>query len=406
MMMTMSPSASVVPTTTSSAPQTPELFHPVKANKERIDQLLEILKNSSDTERLLSTCESFIVEDEFFQWEGTPQIRRKREANKTYFMEKKGLETVMSLVRKASDELVKRFAVDVLWAYSETDENRRELLNAGALELIIDCLKQDNPKVQEGAVGALWQLLEYPPIQLEAVKAGLVSPLLDLLTSSKVTRTQTRAAGCLHLISWNEECRESLIRQSGMEKILSIETTALMVNYFRLLTIGNIMLLPEHEEIIDPATVATAKEQIKKFLTLETPENVRSIEDRLMYIWVSTKPYVPLIYSRHREIYLLGMFALANLTYKLENRKLLEAEELRDKVICATWCPLDEAKPYAETISKNFLLKSAGPDGKPVSSCSAPSLYATCYNFINNHHYRDGAQIEGITKQWKELFLR
>lgn len=401
----MSPSSAPSSSSSVVAPQTPELYHPVKANTERIDQLLDVIKNSTDTERLLSTCESFIVEDEFFQWEGTPQIRRKREANKSYFIEKKGLEVVMNLVRKSSDELVKRFAVDVLWAYSETDENRRELLNAGALELIIDCLKLENPKVQEGAVGALWQLLEYPPIQLEAVKAGLLGPLLDLLTSSKVTRTQTRAAGCLHLISWNEDCREQLIRQSAMEKILSIETTALMVNYFRLLAIGNIMLLPEHESIIEPATITVAKEQVTKFLTLETPENVRSIEDRLMYIWVSTKPYVPLIYSRHKEIYLLGMFALANLTYKLENRKLLEAEELHDKVLCATWRPLDEAKLYAETISKNFLLKS-GADGKQPGTCNAPSLYAACYNFINNHHFRDGTQIEGITKQWKELFLR
>lgn len=373
----------------------------VTPNKEKIDHLLSVIQSATVSETILSACESFIIEDEFFQWEGTPEIRKKREANKAYFLERHGIQTFMNLVKTASDDLVKRFGVDVLWAYSETDENRRELLQAGVLSLIIECLKVDNGKVQEGAVGALWQLLEYPPIQIESVKAGLVEPLLNLLTSSKITRTQTRAAGCLHLISWNEECREPLIYQNAIEKLLSIETTALMVNYFRLLAASNIMLLPEHEQIINPVTVQNNIDQIAKFLALETPENVRSIEDRLMYIWVSTKPYVPLVYSRHKQIHLLGMFALANLTYKADNRKLLELEELKDKVICLSWCSTDEAKEYASTIAKNLATTQNGKQ-----HWNPPSLYAISYNYLNNHFYRDGTQLAGLTKAWRELFLR
>jgi len=375
--------------------------YPVPPNKGKIDQLLNTIKSATESEPILSACESLIVEDELFQWEGNPQIRQKREANKMYFVESQGIQIVMNLVKSSSDDLVKRFGVDVLWAYSETDQNRRELLHAGVLPLIIDCLKVDNAKVQEGAVGAMWQLLEYPPIQMESVKAGLLEPLLNLLTSSKITRTQTRAAGCLHLISWNEECRSELIRHLAVEKISSIETTALMVNYFRLLAAANIMLLPEHEALISQSTVEQALAQITKFIQTETPENVRSIEDRLMYIWVSTKPYVPLVYSRRKEIFLLGMFALANLTYKAENRKLLEVEELKDKVMCLTWSPLDEAKSYAATIAKNLAVSN---NGKQLSE--APTLYAIAYNYLNNHHYRDGTQITGLTRAWKELFLR
>jgi hypothetical protein len=375
--------------------------YPVPPNKEKIDQLLNSIKSSTESERILSACESLIVEDELFQWEGNPQTRQKREANKLYFVENQGIQIMMNLIKTSTDDLIKRFGVDVLWAYSETDQNRRELLHAGVLPLIIDCLKVDNAKVQEGAVGAMWQLLEYPPIQMESVKAGLLEPLLSLLTTSKITRTQTRAAGCLHLISWNEGCREELIRQLAVEKILTIETTALMVNYFRLLAASNIMLLPEHEQLIKPSTVQAALEQISKFIQTETPENVRSIEDRLMYIWVSTKPYVPLVYSSRKEIFLLGMFALANLTYKAENRKLLEIEELKDKVICLTWTQLEEAKSYASTIAKNL---AVAQNGKQISE--APTLYAIAYNYLNNHHYRDGTQIAGLTHAWKELFLR
>jgi len=363
--------------------------------------LLNTIKTATESERILSACESLIVEDELFQWEGNAQIRQKREANKMYFVESHGIHIMMNLIKTTTDDLVKRFGVDVLWAYSETDQNRRELLNAGVLSLIIDCLKVDNAKVQEGAVGAMWQLLEYPPIQMESVKAGLLEPLLNLLTSSKITRTQTRAAGCLHLISWNEQCRTELIKQSAVEKIMSIETTALMVNYFRLLAAANIMLLPEHEQLISPTTVQSALGHISKFIQTETPENVRSIEDRLMYIWVSTKPYVPLVYSSRKEIFLLGMFALANLTYTAENRKLLESEELKDKVMCLTWTQLEEAKTYAATIAKNLAVPN---NGKQISE--APTLYAIAYNYLNNHHYRDGTQITGLTHAWKELFLR
>jgi len=122
-------------------------------NKQKIDQLFANLK-TGETEDILSACESFIVEDEFFQWEGTPQIRRKREANKQYFLEKGGIQIMLDLVKTTADDLVKRFSVDVLWAYSETDENRRELLFAGVLPIVCECLKVDNAKVQEGAVGA------------------------------------------------------------------------------------------------------------------------------------------------------------------------------------------------------------------------------------------------------------
>jgi len=213
----------------------------VQPNKKKIDQLFATIR-TGENDDVLSACETFIVEDEFFQWEGTPQIRKQREANKIYFLENGGIKVMLDLITNTTDELIRRFGIDVLWAYSESDENRRELLFAGSLPVIINCLKIDNAKVQEGAVGALWQLLEYPPIQTQAIQEGLLEPLINLLTTSKVTRTQTRAAGCLHLISWNEECRLSLIKAGAVEKINTVETTALMVNYFRLLALGNILL--------------------------------------------------------------------------------------------------------------------------------------------------------------------
>jgi len=287
----------------------------VKPNIKKIDQLFATIK-TGETDDILSACETLIVEDEFFQWEGTPQIRKQREANKQYFREKGGIAIMIDLILNTKEDLIKRFGIDVLWAYSETDENRRELLYAGVLPVIIECLKVDNGKVQEGAVGALWQLLEYEPIQTRSIEAGLLEPLLNLLTSSKVTRTQTRAAGCLHLISWNENCRKDLIAAQAVEKIISIETTALMVNYFRLLAVANIMLIPEHMELVPEQVRHQTFQQMMKFVTTETPEGVRSIEDRLMYIWISMRPYVPLVYSPVKEIHLLGMFALSTLPVK------------------------------------------------------------------------------------------
>jgi hypothetical protein len=348
-----------------------------KPNKEKIEQLFTAIK-STETDNILSACESFIVEDEFFQWEGTPTIRKQREANKLYFLENGGIQLMLSLIQTTADELVKRFAIDVLWAYSETDENRRELLYAGVLPVVCECLKVDSPKVQEGAVGALWQLLEYEPIQNKSIEEGLVEPLLNLLTNSKVTRTQTRAAGCIHLISWNESCRLPMIQASAVEKIISVDTTALMVNYFRLLALGNIMLIPDHLLAIPETARLTALAQILKFVQTETPEGVRSIEDRLMYLWISMRPYVPLVYSPIKEIFLLGMFALANLTGKADNRNLLIQEDLKDKVLCLGWSEIPEAKRFADMIFKNITINS-----KPSEP---PSLYAIVFNYLNNYH--------------------
>jgi hypothetical protein len=349
----------------------------LKPNTKKIDQLLQTIK-SEVTDDILSACETLIVEDEFFQWEGQPQTRKLRELNKLYFVEAGGIQAMINLIVTTKEDLIKRFGIDVLWAYSETDNNRRELLFAGVLPVIIDCLKVDNAKVQEGAVGALWQLLEYEPIQTQSIEAGLLDPLLNLLTTSKVTRTQTRAAGCLHLITWNEITREALIKMDAIPKILAVDTTALMVNYFRLLAIANIILLPHHREMVPEEFRSQANAQIMKFIQTETPEGVRSIEDRLMYIWISMRPYVPLVYSSVKEIYLLGMFALANLTGKADNRRLLVEEELSDKVLCLSWTNCPEAKVFADSISKNIVTNS-----KPSEP---PSLYSIVFNYLNNHH--------------------
>jgi hypothetical protein len=346
-------------------------------NKKKIDDLFTAIK-SGETDNILSACESFIVEDELFQWEGTTLIRQKRESNKNYFLQKGGIEMMLNLIQTKTEELVKRFAIDVLWAYSETDENRRELLYAGVLPVVCECLKQDNAKVQEGAVGALWQLLEYEPIQTKSIEEGLLDPLINLLTVSKVTRTQTRAAGCIHLISWNESCRLPMIKSDAVAKILAVDTTALMVNYFRLLAVGNMMLLPEHLQAIPEETRTLALTQIGNFVKTETPESVRSIEDRLMYIWISMKPYVPLVYSQIKELYLLGMFALANLTGKAENRNLLVQEDLRDKVLCLSWGEQLECKVFAQTIYKNITAN--------MKPSEPPTLYSIVYNYLNNCH--------------------
>jgi len=346
-------------------------------NKKKIDQLFETI-NKGETEHILAACETFIVEDEFFQWEGTPQIRRQREANKRYFMENGGIQILTGLISSTTDDLVKRFGTDVLWAYSETDENRRELLYGGVLPVVCECLKHTNPKVQEGAVGALWQLLEYEPIQTKTIEEGLLEPLVTLLVESKVTRTQTRAAGCLHLISWNEKCRPYIIQTGAFEKLLSVDSTALMVNYFRLLCVANVMLNPDHFQTIAEHLRVKALDQIATFVKNETPEGVRSIEDRLMYIWVSMGPYIPLVYSEVKEIFMLGMFAFANLTGKADNRNIMVAEEIKDKVMCLSWTNVPEARKFAESIYKNLTTTS--------KHFEPPTLYSIVYNYLNNHH--------------------
>jgi len=136
--------------------------------------------------------------------------------------------------------------------------------------------------------------------------------------------------------------------------------------------------LPEHRSAIAEEHKKTSLVQINKFVTTEIQEGVSIIEDRLMYIWVSMKPYVPLVYSEIKELFLLGMFALANLTYKADNRNLLVEEYLHDKVLSLAWVEVPEAKSWAQTIWKNIQSNS-----KPSEP---PSLYAIVYNYLNIHH--------------------
>jgi hypothetical protein len=75
---------------------------------------------------------------------------------------------------------------------------------------------------------------------------------------------------------------------------------------------------------------------------------------------------------------MLGMFALANLTGKADNRNLLVQEELKDKVLCLSWSEHPETKQFAETIFKNIITNSKPPE--------PPSLYAIVYNYLHNHH--------------------
>jgi len=168
-----------------------------------------------------------------------------------------------------------------------------------------------------------------------------------------------------------------MIQAGAVEKILSVETTALMVNYFRLLALANILLLPEHFALVNESLQRKAQDQISTFVRAESPEGVRAIENRLMYIWISMRPYVPLIYSPLKELHMLGLFALANLTGKAENRNLLVQEEFRDKVMCLGWTEVEDCKNYGQMIFKNI-----ASNMKPVEP---PSLYAIVFNYLNNH---------------------
>jgi hypothetical protein len=169
-----------------------------------------------------------------------------------------------------------------------------------------------------------------------------------------------------------------MIHCNAIEKISSVETTALMVNYFRLLAMANIMLVPDHFLAIEESVRLNALSQMAKFVTTETPEGVRSIEDRLMYIWISMRPYVPLVYSPVKEIFMLGMFALANLTGKADNRNILAQEELKDKVLCLSWSEVPETKTFAQTIFKNLVTTTKASE--------PPSLYSIVFNYLHNHH--------------------
>ncbi len=75
-----------------------------------------------------------------------------------------------------------------------------------------------------------------------------------------------------------------MIQAGAVEKIMSVETTALMVNYFRLLALANLLLLPEHYNSINESSRLKAQEQIATFVKSESPEGVRAIENRLMCI--------------------------------------------------------------------------------------------------------------------------
>ena len=76
----------------------------MRPNLQKLDDILSKLKTGTK-EEIISACESLIMEDEFFQWEGTPQIRNVRQANKAYFIDNGGIQLVIDMITTTTEEV-------------------------------------------------------------------------------------------------------------------------------------------------------------------------------------------------------------------------------------------------------------------------------------------------------------
>lgn len=120
---------------------------------------------------------------------------------------------------------------------------------------------------------------------------------------------------------------------------------------------------------ITPENIEKSLSIVQKFLDSTTPDKVKEVEEKNQYRWVTLKPFVALLDCIHYEVFLLGLFSLANLTAKglmeeaetdcaAENVEILEqTDNLMDKVLSYRWCPLAQSHDYITTISKNLQYK-------------------------------------------------
>jgi len=275
-------------------------------------------------------------------------------ANKAYFHHKNGIQLFCSIFKNENNSiLIRQTAGSCLWNYIELDYQRKIAANCGVIDLTLYALKSSDLSLANIGIGILWGIVEYEDMQEMVMKADVFPTIISLIQKNRNnSHFIKRCIGCIHLISCNANCRPQLDIRSLFTELFNLCSNDDLIEktYFCCLTLAN--LISDQRHNIQQDMVNQAAKLIVQFMQLVTPQEIRKIEQRDHYVWVSLKPFVDLTISHIPEVRKLGMFALANLTCWAPNRELIHNGGYKDDIIAAAISMRDG--DFGEMILSNF----------------------------------------------------
>eukprot|EP00741_Cyanophora_paradoxa_P001748 tig00000073_g1695.t1 len=131
-------------------------------------------------------------------------------ANKETIRDAGGFPALLALLAPERSSLTLELAAGVLWHCSTSGENRRELVEMGAVRLLTELLGGEElpTRVVEAALGLLMALCEEAPAQEEARAAGALPTVVRLLDAPSALCQERAVAALANLCEGNEaNCR-------------------------------------------------------------------------------------------------------------------------------------------------------------------------------------------------------
>eukprot|EP01124_Arcella_intermedia_P006035 TRINITY_DN13539_c0_g1_i1.p1 TRINITY_DN13539_c0_g1~~TRINITY_DN13539_c0_g1_i1.p1 ORF type:complete len:386 (-),score=80.76 TRINITY_DN13539_c0_g1_i1:154-1311(-) len=335
-------------------------------DKEFIDLLIGNLECVPFQEDVVCTCLD-ILGFTLFHW--SSDNLEERAANKAYFTKKKGIEKLISLIKDDKLPLqIRDYTACCLWNYAELDFQRRRAVKHGLLDCVKCMLSCGNVHLMNRSIGILWGFLEYDDFQEQCISLQIVSTLASYLGVYQLD--QMSIIGCLFNISSNFKCRPHMtsIIPNLLESFhFNEKDPNIDFYYFLCLCVAN--LYNDKRLNLDVTDGNHVYDQIYKFLSLYTPQEMRAYEERNHYHWISYAPFLELTFSEYPHIQQLGLFSIANVTSSDVNREMIDKNGLRDDVIAAA---LFTNCPYSQVIISNY---------KPIT---IPSLKAIIHRKFPN----------------------
>jgi len=371
--------------------------HPLIFGKE---EKKETLGEEYDALAKLATCPKTIYSgllvglqalayDVFGPW--SKEHLEVRRAARKYFSKHGGVDLLKEIYNTDFDSVLwegaslklHRLVVSCLWNFGEVDENRRDLLTRGCVELVLPALlnhDKKNKKLCLAALGFYWGMTEYSPIQEICNTNGVLDAIVNLLpdksdtqaTTFKVTKDEELifVLGNLQLLLCNTQRQYEPTKDNHIiDKLLKIRIGSGMVDYFTCHCLATLLLTSPQKNAkfssfydveggycsgMEEDTKEKIKERIHIFLDSHTPSQICTIETKDHYTWVKLDPFVSLTLSNIKEIYQLGVFSLANLSEFPRNVNLLNQETIH-YILCLRWKEkYEEVKEYHVTLWKNL----------------------------------------------------
>lgn len=150
-----------------------------------------------------------------------PETPAKDEFDPLDLVSKKPHTVVLML--DSSEEHVLQSACEALYKFAEKcDENRQELLNLGALELLLKQVLSEDKVVRRNATMCLGTMAQNANVKKELRKLSSIQPLVTLLGPDEDVLCHEFASLALSSMAAEFSCKVEIFEQGGLEPIIKL----------------------------------------------------------------------------------------------------------------------------------------------------------------------------------------